>query len=465
MGGSADIRESLPMNDSRPTAEGLPSEARFITGSTMRHVVVMTMTGAVGLMAMFVVDLLNLFFLSLLQETAITAAIGFAGTLAFLNLSIALGTGIAAAALVARSVGAARVEAARRLATNALVFSIVLSLAYSIAMAVFADPLLRLLGASGEPLEQAKVYVWTLTPGFPLLAGAVACSFSLRAIGDPVRAMYVTLSAAIVDGCLAPLFIFGFGLSIQGAALSTVAADAAALTLGLAGIMGRHRFLAPFSAEGFKRDLKPILDIASAAIMTQLATPFAVAYLTRAIAPFGDEAVSAAAIINRLIPVAFGIIFALSGAVGPIIGQNFGARAMPRVRRSLTDAMLFALVYTLLTSFILFLLRNVIPDIFQAKGNAALLVTFYCTWLAVSWAFAGAQFVAQAAYNNLGKPHWSTLFNWGKSTLGTIPFVHAGAALAGAEGVLIGTAIGSVLFGIAATVTAYWLVERIALEE
>ena len=58
-------------------------------------------------------------------------------------------------------------------------------------------------------------------------------------------------------------------------------------------------------------------------------------------------------------------------------------------------------------------------------------------------------FVANAAFNNLGSPVASTLFNWGKATLGTIPFAMIGANLAGAKGALTGQALGAIIFGIA----------------
>jgi hypothetical protein len=72
--------------------------------------------------------------------------------------------------------------------------------------------------------------------------------------------------------------------------------------------------------------------------------------------------------------------------------------------------------------------------------------------------------VANAAFNNLGHPKLSTLFNWGKATLGTIPFAMAGAWLGGPEGLLVGTAIGSVLFGVAAVIVAYRVVRRTAAQ-
>jgi len=431
--------------------------ARFVTGPIMRHVVVMTLTSSVGLMSLFFVDLASLFFLSMLKRTEVTAAIGYAGTISFINLSFNIGIGIATAALVAQSIGRDDMERAKRFATSSLAFTMIVSVALSAGIAIFARPLLGLLGARGEALELARTYLVTVMPGFALLAGAITASFALRGAGDPTRAMYITLIAAVVNGILDPVFIFVFGLGIQGAAISTVIAQATALAVGLHGMHRVHRLIVPFDREGFRRDLKPILGIAVPAVLTQLATPFATAYMTRIAAQFGDEAVAAVAIINRIVPVAFGIIFSLSGAVGPVIGQNYGAGEYGRVRRTLRDGIVFAVVYTLATATILFLLRHEIPRAFSATGEAARLVTFYCAFLAVTYAFTGAQFVAQAAFNNLGRPLWSTYANWGRATIGTIPPVLAGAAMAGPEGVLAGSALGSIVFGLGATVAAFRL--------
>ncbi len=431
------------------------TEARFVTGSTMRHVVIMTFTGALGLMALFLVDLADLFFLSLLNQTEITAAIGYAGTIVFANLSISIGTGIAAAALVARNLGAGQPERARDFATSSLMFSLLVSAGTTAVIAVASHWLLGLLGARGEAKHLAQLFIWTLTPGYVLLAGAVCCSFILRGLGDPKRAMYITLAAAIVTAIVDPIFIFGFGWGIQGAAAANVLADVVAFGIGLNGVARVHHFLAPLRFGGLRRDLGDILTIAIPSVLTQLATPFANAYVTRAVAPFGDEAVSATAIVGRVVPVAFGIIFALSGSVGPIIGQNFGAQKFDRVRQTLTDGLIFSAIYTVITSLLLFVFRHELAEAFSASGRTVDLVVFFCTFIAASWAFAGAQFVANAAFNNLGRPNLSTWFNWGKATLGTIPFALYGATVAGPEGVLAGTAIGSVIFGIMSVLAAY----------
>ncbi len=425
----------------------------------MGHVVRMTLLSAIGLMSLFVVDLADLYFLSLLDNSDITAAIGYAGTIGFANLSISIGIGIASVALVARQIGAGNIERAKDFATTSLLFSILVSAAYTLFTALYVDQFLRLLGAGGPALQQAKLFIWTLTPGFVMLAAAVNCSFTLRALGDARRAMYITLSMAVLTAVADPIFIFGFGLGMQGAAVANVIAQGFGLLIGLHGMIYVHRFLRWFSWSALRRDVKSIWAIAFPAMLTQLATPFAVAYTTYAVAPFGNEAVAASAIIGRLVPVAFGMIFSLSGSVGPIIGQNFGARQFDRVSQTLMDGLKFSAVYTLVTSALLFSFRHQIADTFRASGHTKELVLFFCTWVAISWAFAGAQFVSNAACNNLGKASHSTAFNWAKATVGTIPFAMVGGAYWGAEGIMAGIALGSVIFGIAAVLWAFRIVK------
>jgi putative MATE family efflux protein len=438
-------------------------QAKFLEGSIMRHIVVMTMTGAIGLMAVFMVDLADLYFLSKLGDVNITAAIGFAGTIAFANLSLSIGTGIAAAALVARNMGMRNPVRAKEFATSAWAFTVLVSAAYTLLVALFLPQILGLLGATGEALHQAKLFIWTLTPGFIFLAAALSCSFSLRGIGDAQRAMYITLAAAVTTLVLDPIFIFYFGWGIQGAAAANAIADFIAFAIGMYGLVYVRKFLSVPTWNNFKRDFPEIWKIALPAVLTQLATPFTVAYTTSVVAPFGTDAVSASAIVGRIVPVAFGVIFSLSGSVGPIIGQNFGAKNFNRVRQALRDGMMFSGIYTIIVSLIIFLLRNHIAGTFNASPRATELVIFFATYVGFSWAFAGAQFVGAAAFNNLGRPGLSTWFNLGKATLGTIPFALVGAAYWGPEGIMLGTAIGSVFFGIASAWAAYRVVD--GLEE
>ncbi len=436
--------------------------APFLSGPVIRHVLVMALTGAVGLMAMFAVDLADLWFISMLGRVETTAGIGFAGTFSFANVSIALGAGIAAGALVAVNLGMGRKARARKYATSSLVVAMAAAGGMGLLAEALTRPLLSALGASGLALEEAATYLRIVAGGFPLLAGAIIFSFSLRGAGDAKRAMHVTLVSAVANALLDPVFIFVFGMGIAGAALATVTANALAFATGWRGMARIHRMLGRPSGAQLRRDAPGIARIAVPAVLTQLATPALIAYVLFASARFGDEVVAASTIVNRLVPVFFGVVFSLSGAVGPIIGQNFGARNYARVREAFLAGVGFAFVYTAFMAGVLFVFRGSAPGWFSVSGEAAELVRFFCGWLAWSWVFTGGQFVAQAAFNNLGRARWSTAFNWGRASIGTMLPVEVLSAWMGPRGLFIGAALGSAVVGLAAVLTAWRLIRTLS---
>ena len=181
-------------------------------------------------------------------------------------------------------------------------------------------------------------------------------------------------------------------------------------------------------------------------------------------AAFGDQAVAGWAIIGRIVPVAFGVIFALSGAVGPILGQNFGARRYDRIVSTMRDSLTVTIVYVAIVWALLALFAGPVASLFGAVGLSRELIIFFCHFAAGSFLFNGALFVASAAFNNLGYPTYSTLFNWGRSTLGVIPFVWVGASMFGAKGVLAGWGLGAVVFGVLSVVMCFRVIHRIAAQ-
>lgn len=428
--------------------------ARFVSGSTMGHVILLAGTGAIGLIAVFGVDLLNLFYISLLGQRAIAAAIGFAGAISFLQVSFSIGMTIGVGALVSHQIGAGHFDVARRLATSSLTAMAVSLTLLGIATVTTLDWSLSLLGAAGETRTLAAGYLRITSFSLPLLAIGMGCSALLRSIGDARRAMNVTLIGALVTAALDPLLIFGLHLDLDGAAISTMVSRLSLALLGLYEVGRRHDMLAPLMPRMLAADTRRLLSIAGPAILTNLATPVGAVYVTRTIAGFGPEAVAGQATIDRITPVAFGLVYALSGAIGPIVAQNLGAGRTDRVREALRDALAFVVVAVAAAWIGLALAENGIVAAFSAHGVTAELVRLFCSLLAGSFLFTGALYVANAAFNNLGFPLLSTVFNWGRATLGTIPFATYGSTY-GPSGVLIGQAAGSLLFGVGAIVMAF----------
>ncbi|MGI2167877.1 MATE family efflux transporter [Shewanella oncorhynchi] len=440
------------------------TQAKFVEGPILRHILVMSSTAAVGISALFVVDLLDIFFLSLLGEHELAAAVGYAGSISFFTTSIGIGLSIALGALVSRSIGAKEVVLAKRLLLNSAVVTTLISVLVAAVVTTFIPELVALVGASGHTAELAASYLYILVPSLPFICLAMALGGALRAVGDAKLSMMSTLAGGGVNAVLDPIFIFMFAMGIEGAALASVLARVAVFVIAARGVVVKHKLLGHFDKAHFIADLKPIFAIAGPAMLTNVATPIGNAFVTRAIADFGDAYVAGWAVLGRLIPVAFGMIFALSGAIGPIVGQNFGAGQFDRVRESLTRAIQFCTVYVLVMSLLLFMLKSHLVSVFDMKGDSADLIHFFCSYIAVFFIFSGILFVANASFNNLGKAKYSTLFNVGKATLGTVPFVYFGALWGGVYGVLIGQILGAILFGTLGVWVAYRLVDKVAAQ-
>ncbi|KIC18734.1 MATE family efflux transporter [Leisingera sp. ANG-Vp] len=421
-------------------------KAVFLTGSLMGHVTRMSLTASIGLMAMFAVDFVDMAFIAMLGNDALAAAVGYAGTLLFFTNSINIGLSIAAGSLVARALGAGQPDDARRNASSVAVIGALTGLLVPILVLSYLNPVLALLGAEGEVLRLAARYVTIILPTMWVMALGMSAMAVLRAHGDARRAMLATLYGGGLNAVLDPILIFGVGLGLDGAAIASVLARVCMLIAALWPAIRVHQgFMRP-SLRQIAGDIRAIRAIAVPAVLTNVATPVGSAIVIREIAQFGTDAVAGMAVIGRLMPVAFSVIFALSGAIGPIVGQNFGAQLFPRVRQAFLAGIAFTAIYTLLVAAVLFALRAPIADLFTATGETRSLIYLFCGPLALMLFFNGVIFVENASFNNLGHPVYSTWINWGRHTLGTWPLAVLGGYLAGAPGVLLGQAFGGMIF-------------------
>ena len=426
------------------------AQGKFVNGNIFRHIIVMSSTNAIGLTALFLVDLADLYFISLLGETELAAAVGYAGTIAFFTTSISIGLSIAMTALVSKAIGEQNKDKARRLVINILVTGFLISSFVAALSWFFSPELVYLIGAKGETHDLAVSYLKILLPSLPILCIAMNAGAALRSVGDAKRAMYSTLAGGGVNAILDPIFIFTLGLGLHGAAIASVIARFAVAWVALYGVIQIHKLLGMFKLNEWLQDQKEILNVAIPAMTTNIATPLGNAYVTMMIASFGDGFVAGWAVVGRLLPVTFGMIFAISGAVGPIIGQNFGALLYDRVRLANKRALQFTACYVMFVTCIIYLLSELIVSGFNAQGDAATMIRFYCTWLCITFIFNGLIFIANGTFNNLGYPTTSTFMNIGKATLGTVPFVYFGGQWFGALGVVAGQAVGAIIFGLIA---------------
>lgn len=443
----------------------MSAEARFLTGSTMGHVVRMTMTGAVGITFVFIVDAANLFWISWLGEERLVAAIGFAFAIQFLSVAGGVGLMIASTALVSRRMGQGDLAGAREMATATLIITTVIQTFVALLIVLFRWQLLDFAGAEGETRELAARYLLLTLPSLALMAVGMVGSSTLRAYGDGKRAMFVTLTSGSVSMFVDPALILWAGLGLDGAAYALIISRIVLMGMAIYFAAGVHNLLARPSLWAVRENLKPFLVIALPAMIAQLSTPFGGYLLTGVIAQFGDVAVAAWAVVNRLYVMAFGGIFGLGGAIGGIFGQNYGAGNFDRLRTSYRDALVFCFVYALLAWAALALSTPyVIRGFGLDEAGAEILRSF--TYIAAAFqGVMGMVYVTNSAFNTLGRPGRSMVVNWTRDGLLILPVAWWASAQWGAAGVVYGQAIAGTLVGALAAVWAWYFVASFGRDE
>lgn len=441
----------------------IATKPHFTQGSIWKHVIIMTLTNSIGLMSLFLVDLADLYFINLLGKNEITAAVGFSAQLTFYISSISIGFLISIGVLVSKRIGANKIQEARQIATNTLIIGLALSLIISSVFLWQLTPLLHLFGASGETLTYSSLYSHILLPSSVIVTTSMLLSAILRAVGDAKRSMNTTLIGAIVNLCLDPIFIFIFEWGIEGAAFASVISRITMVCYAAYSVIYKYKMLAFPSLKQLREDFFSIIKLASAIVLTNLATPIGSTFVMMKMAQFGTAAIAVYATIGRLIPVVFSVLFSLSGAISPIIGQNFGARNYSRVKEAYKNAIIFSVITVFFVTIIILFSKTYLVNLFNLSGESAELMILFCSGLTIFFIADGILFSTNSVFNSLGYPYFSTVFNYGKFFLGVIPCAYILAYFYGAKGVIIGQSIGTIFIAATAVITCHKIINKVSI--
>ncbi|MDO4164386.1 MAG: MATE family efflux transporter [Bacteroides sp.] len=287
------------------------------------------------------------------QGVGALAISGLALTFPLMNLAAAFGTlvGVGAATLVSVKLGQKDYDTAQRVLGNVFVLNILLGVAFTIVVMPFLDPILYFFGASDQTIGYARDYMEIILLGNAISHLYLGLNAVLRSSGHPKEAMYATIATVVINTVLDPIFIYGFGWGIRGAAIATILAQVIALVWQLKLFSNKDELL-HFHKGIFRLKRKIVfasLAIGMSPFLMNLAACFIVILINQGLKKYGgDLAIGAYGIVNRLVFIVLMIVMGLNQGMQPIAGYNFGARQFDRVTRVLKLTIISA---TIVTSF------------------------------------------------------------------------------------------------------------------
>lgn len=360
------------------------------------------------------------------QGVGSLAISGLALTFPLMNLAVAFGTlvGVGAATLVSVYLGQKDYQTSERVLGNAVLLFLIIGIVFSIITYIFLNPILYFFGGSERTIVYARQYMSIILLGNVVTHLYFGLNALLRASGHPKDAMVATIVTVLLNAILDPLFIFGLGWGIRGAAIATVISQVVSLVWQLK-LFSNSNELLHFQKNIFwlkKRIVINIISIGMAPFLMNVAACFVVILINQGLKRYGgDLAVGAYGIANRIGFVFVMLVMGLNQGMQPIVGYNYGAMHFPRVFKTLRLTIIGATILTTIGFLIsVFFSRLVVsafttdPELIRLSARGLRIVLFM-------FPFVGSQMVISNFFQNIGMVKNSIILSLSRQVIILIP--------------------------------------------
>lgn len=265
---------------------------------------------------------------------------GLGVTFPFMNLSAALGSmvGLGASTVISVRLGQKDYRTAQHVLGNAVTLNLIIGILFTLICWPYLDEILILFGASKATLPYARDYMEIILLGNFITHSYFGLNAVLRAAGHPRKAMGCTILTVLANTILDPLFIWGFGMGIQGAAIATIFSQFICLIWQVY-MFTDHNELLHFKRGIYRPQLSIIrqtLAIGLSPFLMNSCACLVVLFVNRGLRSYGgDLAIGAYSIINPIMFIFIMVIMGLNQGMQPIIGYNWGAHNNDRVWHTL----------------------------------------------------------------------------------------------------------------------------------
>ncbi|MGV8096238.1 MAG: MATE family efflux transporter [Mangrovibacterium sp.] len=374
------------------------------------------------------------------QGVGALAISGLAITFPLMNLAAAFGSlvGGGASTLMSLRLGQKDYSTANAILGNVFSLNLIIGISYSIIVLLFLDPILYFFGASSETIPYARDFMMIITLGNVVTHLYLGSNALLRASGNPRKSMYNTILTVIINAVLTPLFIYGFGWGIRGAAIATVLSQAIMLISQIRFFYNKNNFIF-LQREAFRLRRKIVIDslsIGMAPFMMNAAAFTVIIVINHSLIKYGgDLAVGAYGIINRVASLFPMVILGLNQGMQPIAGYNFGAGQMDRVNKVLTLTIILATGVMMIGFLMSELFPHAVASVFTSDQNLINIAAPGLRIVLMLFPIVGFQMVTSNFFQSIGMPAKAIFISLTRQVLFLLPFLLIFPPLFGVNGV------------------------------
>ena len=390
--------------------------------------------------------------------------------LTVIALAMAVMIGDGCCAFVSLSLGKNSPDDAKKSIGNAVVLTVLSSLALTAVYLIFDDAIIAMFGGTvnGETFRHSKEYFFWITLGIPFYMFGQAMNPVIRADGDPRFAMVSTLAGAVINIILDPVFIFIFKWGMMGAAVATVLGQIVTAVLAVWYLL--HTKIVKLEKADFKLSggiVRQTLVLGICSFLSQVSLVAAMAAINNMIRKygaldsiFGQEQyaqipMAVVGIVMKFFQIVISIVVGMAAGCIPIVGYNMGAGLKDRVRKLFTRLLLVEACVGAVALLLVELFPRQLIAIFGAANESVYYTEFavkaFRTYLCMM-VFACVNKAAFIFLQAMGKALASTLLSMVREIVFGVGFALVLPVVVGLDGVLYSMPVSDILTAVLSAV-------------
>lgn len=406
----------------------------------------MALPVVLSMLVSLVYNMVDTWFIAQTQNTALVAGVSLCAPM--FTLMVAMGDifGLGGSSLISRLLGQGEEKRVRHVSAFCSYGAIVWGVLVGALMLIFRQPILHLLGASSDTMDSAMAYYSYLALGAPAIIFTLVPSNILRTEGMAVASMVGSITGALVNMILDPIFIFGLNMGAGGAALATVLSNVVSAALLMVLLVAKSQRLSmrlrDCPVQG--TELREILVIGVPASITNLMQSFAMTLTNRFLLPYGTENVAALGIALKVNMIVMLIMVGFAFGAQPLLGYNYGANNRERLRGILKFDVLVQLVFSVVMTVVFLIFAPQIIRIFMSDGGVMQAGSRILRCMVITMPLMGIILVCTTLFQAAGKAMPAFLLSISRQGVALLLCMVVLSAVFGLYGVILAQAAADV---------------------
>lgn len=378
-------------------------------------------------------------------------------------LAIAVMIGDGCCAFVSISLGKSKTDEAKKSVGNAVVLTIISSLVLTAVYLIFSEQIITMFGGTvnSETFEYSKEYFFYITIGIPFYMFGQAMNSIIRADGNPKFAMIATLTGAVVNIILDPVFIFPLKWGMMGAAVATVAGQAVTAVLSVIYLAnmkvikpkkGDFKFCSHICARtlalGITSFLSQISLVAAMAAINNMLKEYSAADAIFSQEQYAQIPMAVVGIVMKFFQIVISIVVGMAAGCIPVVGYNMGANEKSRVRELFTRLLLGEAAVGAVALILVEFFPNFLISLFGAANESVYYTEFAVKAFRIYLCMIIFACVNKACFiflQAMGKPIASTALSMIREVVFGVGFALLLPVFFGLDGVLYSMPVSDIL--------------------